>query len=265
MNRISPRKQHVIALITILIVVSIITIAAKWEQTQPHSNELRTAAEEDLSDHSDSLRQNSVEIPTVNQGDPIEMGSDPIGGLCTIGYVDKKKRVGYTAAHCIKNKYHGATDTVLLDNSELGFGIEVGTIEQHPRFQEWDPTGIRYDIAIIHFNDDVIIGDNIYSGDTLIGEKDVHEGDHVCLYGRSSLESSCGEVHRWKDADNFETTIRSRDGDSGGPVWKVSEKGEPLGLVGIHNYNWNDKGGRGESGHTFTDYINDFTDEFASK
>lgn len=176
--------------------------------------------------------------PILNQGDyVVSLTGSP--QKCTIAYVDKVRRIGYTAAHCISPDGEKQGDVHWMKDFDQWSDIrKIGTITAHPKYDYngFDRFANIYDLAIIYFNDNIVIGDNIYSGDTLLDIHSVKLGDKVCNYGTSTRKINCGEVNQLHPYDFFQSTIRSQAGDSGGPTWLIDENGNTQGLVGVTSF-----------------------------
>lgn len=160
---------------------------------------------------------------TVEQGAAISVG---LHGMCTLGYNDHTKGVSYTAAHCGND----GDPVYLVDpttNNVIG-STSVGTFHPSEQYSQ-----IPYnDWATITWNSDVTLGENIYSGDTILAQGDVVDGDEVCVHGETSHagthDTSCGIFAGWSEEAFAMHIDRGRPGDSGGPVWVPGR-----GLVGV--------------------------------
>lgn len=136
-------------------------------------------------------------------------------GNCTLGYVDKEMRIGYTAAHCGREG-----DRVrIIDRTTNAHSREIGTFHPSTRYDEL----FSNDWGYIQWDRGVELGGNPYSGDAIIDPNDVKRGEEVCYHGETShkgtKDTTCGTFYR---ATGESFAIRGaywRPGDSGGPVW----------------------------------------------
>lgn len=162
------------------------------------------------------------EVPTtLHQGDRVSVEGS---GYCTIGYVDAKSRTAITAKHC--------AEKLLIPNAPL-VKRNLHVISRTA------PTLIDdRDIAIIHLSDNVRIGGNPYTGDTLLTASEVaHIIDtrdvQVCNYGKRSNTVTCQDVARLTGNTLFGRGATNIPGDSGGPVWLKDDTGASLGFIGV--------------------------------
>ena len=163
-------------------------------------------------------------LNAVNQGDELLTNKNR---ACTIGYIDKIQRVAYTAAHCAKANYQG-TSTVRLAKTRAEIGTFVYPAEYLPSvpFLPYEETrnidSPEIDIVAIKLNDNVILGNNIYSGDTRVPYSDVSIGEKACFYGKTTAAVKCGTI-TYKTPYNHRifvnTGVRSINGDSGGTIF----------------------------------------------
>lgn len=186
--------------------------------------------------------QNALSQPvTVNQGDYIDVGLTK----CTVGYIDHAADRIYTAGHCANDN----TYTARLDNKPLGqFRTvkEEGTLSSH------------LDVGYIIPHNNVTLGKNTYTTDTVLDENDIHLGDTLCSYGGRSKTIQCANIESLTDL--YASTRGTAgggaydmlSGDSGGPAWIINPDGSPKGLVGFNSHisgdgqtgavNWNSYG-----------------------
>lgn len=160
---------------------------------------------------------------TVNQGAAISVG---LRGMCTLGYNDHAKGVSYTAAHCGLD----GDPVYLVDptTSRVIGNAAVGTFHPSKLYSQ-----IPYnDWATITWNSNVKLGKNAYSGDTILAQDDVADGDEVCFHGETSHagtdDTTCGTFAGWSEEAFAMQVDRARPGDSGGPVWVPGR-----GLLGV--------------------------------
>jgi len=175
----------------------------------------------------DNPDRQDLENITVNQGDSFHIlkpeGRDESSHMdvftvidCTIGYVDEKLHRAYTAGHCGETGFTAKNDQ----------GEEIGSFHKNPRY---NPKTYRNDQAYIELNDNIIVGDNYFSGDNVVDVEDLSTGDTLCSYGAKSKKTHCGEL-RTVDEKNIvgDSNSGGIPGDSGGPSWVPGK-----GLVGL--------------------------------
>lgn len=161
------------------------------------------------------------DLPTIVQGDEISIEEKK---TCTIGYIDHKERLAYTADHCsFKGK-----KSVVYDNDDN----VIGTIES--RTDRSSKTllsqSMGNDFNVIKLNNYVSLGENIYSGSRKVDISDVKSSEKVCMYSRMQKKINCGNIKIV--AGNVivgDSGAYGKLGDSGGPVWIPGE-----GFIGIY-------------------------------
>lgn len=152
--------------------------------------------------------------------------------LCTLAYVDPVLRVAFTAGHC-------RGDGPVTDHE--GNVIGNSTVSRNTT-----PSGtvVAADQPIADY-EEIVLADDVTANNILPDGRPlrsdpglaVRPGDAVCHFGIITKET-CGTV----DAVNngwFTMTngVLSQQGDSGGPVYKMSAAG-PATIVGIFNSIW---------------------------
>ena len=155
---------------------------------------------------------------------------------CTLSYIDHTHRLGYTSAHCLGS----------VDNGTYTDGsVTVSNEDEQPIGQAWPNTNYvagqsynPYDIAVIRFDDTVLLGENTYSGDNLITSADIVESDTFCTYGATSLKVRCGDdtstYGLYRSPGEFHVVgAGTKPGDSGSPVWVRDENGNTKGYLGV--------------------------------
>lgn len=168
------------------------------------------------------LDDDGLNLPiTINQGDRVRV---PGAATCTIGYVDAANRTAYTAGHCTKND-----DDVAMSTTKIMFG--------DINFDDNDSAAGR-DIATITLSDNVRIGKNSYSGDTVLTEEDIRalaqrDDVRVCNYGMRSKTVYCQNISHTDSTYLYGEGDPSKHGDSGGPAWLIDADGNSLGLAGV--------------------------------
>lgn len=161
---------------------------------------------------------------SIKQGDKIFANNSQ----CTLSYANAETRIAYTAAHCIDKqaKYTGYTHPVEVyayNNNNRMVPIGTSTISLN---------GV--DLAVIKINDDISIGDNLYSGDIVLGRTDIAEGDMVCRYGARSQKQACSKYSFEQDNVIFVEDEELISGDSGGPTWVTTATGDIKGYLGVY-------------------------------
>ena len=152
--------------------------------------------------------------------------------LCTLGYVEPNLRIAVTAGHC------RASGTVTDKDGNV-----IGALAM---YRDNTPSG-----TTVSTNDSI----NDYEGMTLAADANatavlpggrslvsdpstvVHAGEAVCHYGVATQET-CGTVEGvYNGWFTMSHGILSQRGDSGGPVYVLSDDGRAV-LVGIFNSTW---------------------------
>lgn len=161
------------------------------------------------------------ELPTIVQGDEISIDKKK---TCTIGYIDHKSRIAYTADHC---SFKGKKSVVYDNDDHI-----IGTIES--RTDRSSKTllsqSMGNDFNVIKLNNYVSLAENVYSGDEKVDISDVESSDRVCVYSRMQKKVNCGKIRMVAgnvivgDSDAY-----GKLGDSGGPVWIPGK-----GFIGIY-------------------------------
>lgn len=162
----------------------------------------------------------------VNQGDRI-MTPVLANLTCTLGYVDRRAGVAYTAGHC---GFAGAaianTRGQIIGYFEASnmlasvYTIPVAyAAEFMPSLRPQVSAGPTADIARIRFVPGVVAGANTFSGDRIVPLQEVRRGDKLCAVGSQSRRVSCGSVDRVNGDATFAFHRGLIPGDSGGPSW----------------------------------------------
>lgn len=160
---------------------------------------------------------------------------------CTLGFIDQQRRMGYAAAHCvpgtITNVYQdGGAEIYTTEGQRVGTAYPMLTFG--PAYAA-DKLGTTEDLSVIYFTDNATLQPNRFSGDTVIPKSDINpETDTFCVYGATTRATTCGQLLEalMSDLDDNIITVEGVNvakGDSGGPMWKVDDQGNPQGLVGI--------------------------------
>ena len=200
----------------------------------------------DLSSDSDKTEADNTPPITVEQGmriyTPFGQRTDAEGKTrnvlkgCTLSYIDHAHKLGYTSAHCL-----GAVD----NGTYTGGSVTVSNEDEQPIGQAWPNTNYvagkdynPYDIAVIRFDDNVILGENSYSGNAVVTATDIVESDTFCTYGATSLKVRCGDdtstYGLYRSPGEFHVVgAGTKPGDSGSPVWVRDENGNTKGYLGV--------------------------------
>lgn len=147
---------------------------------------------------------------TLNQGETLffPSGENNQKTTCTTGYVNHSNHTVLTAGDCGKKG-----DKVFVVGEQV-----VGEIMHIS----------DYGIITIKLDDAVNAGENIYSGDKILGPRDVEPHQELRGYGAISNEKSTEILNFGKD-HILSTTMKMSESDSGGPLY-VPDQGI-LGLM----------------------------------
>ncbi|WP_394282297.1 hypothetical protein [Corynebacterium sp.] len=143
---------------------------------------------------------------TVTQGDEILGFRGLVWNTCTLGFVDRAARVGYTASHCA---FPG--EPVFNSRSQL-----IGFVEKSNMLAL---NGGATDVARIRFVDGVRMGANVHTGDARVPAHTVRPGENLCAWDRTDARVVCGPVTdvRGKNVNGHLPGVGP--GDSGSPAW----------------------------------------------
>jgi len=152
--------------------------------------------------------------------------------LCTLGYVDPGLRVAFTAGHCRGNGAVTDKDgnfiggmAVYRDNTPDG-----STVKTTDSISDYEGIGLANDAL----PNNVLPGGRVLVSDPSIVVK---PGESVCHFGVTTGES-CGTVEAVNNGwFTMAHGIVSQKGDSGGPVYVVTDDGRAA-LVGLFNSTW---------------------------
>lgn len=172
----------------------------------------------------DSIYAKNAPYVTMHQGDKIQT----LTSSCTLSYVDKETRTGYTAAHCIGDRR--TTDIAQRRTAIPLWGVHEG----RPTYigEAIMATNVT-DLAIVKFADNVVIGDNLYSGNTMFtGE--LSADDYICRYGAESRIGACTPYYSTNNDTVYSQEEHLIPGDSGGPSWVSDAQGNPKGYLGVY-------------------------------
>lgn len=164
---------------------------------------------------------------TVSQGDRIFINGET---ACTIGYVDKETHTAYTAAHCL-----GKETEFELDIRQKPQNVKVLNKYRHIPIGTAHMSQNVVDMAIINLNENVIVGENIYSGNTILNPNTLDANNRICGYGATTKTVECFSPYSITAREIIGSTMYRKPGDSGGPTWVVDDQGETQGLIAIHS------------------------------
>lgn len=154
----------------------------------------------------------------VNQGDIVEVGITK----CQVGYVDAASKTVYVARHCFTQ---GPGEVLYKNSQAVGYSTRAGLIDV--RFKNDDVMAVR-------LYEDVIAGQNLFSGDAIVDYDTLESGMEVCANSVKQRKVVCGSLQGAGDGvikvESDDTLIQ---GDSGGPAWLVDDSGNPLSFVGV--------------------------------
>lgn len=159
----------------------------------------------------------SAAAPTA----PEQGGAVHIGGsaVCTIGYNDLARGVSITAAHCGNDgdrvRLYDRTD----NNPRTNVSREIGTFRASAHYDN----GFSNDWGEIVWDRGVTMGENRYSGDTVLTLDEVKRGEEICWHGetthKGTTNESCGTFFERTNESFTVRAPKSDQGDSGGPIW----------------------------------------------
>lgn len=152
--------------------------------------------------------------------------------LCTLGYVDPKLGVAFTAGHC-----RGSGTVTDKDGNVIG-GMAVYR-DNTPDGSTVSTTDTITDYEDIGLAKDAIPNNVLPGGRILVTDPSVvlKPGEPVCHFGVTTGES-CGTVESVNNGwFTMSHGIVSQKGDSGGPVYVPTDDGRAV-LVGLFNSTW---------------------------
>ncbi len=152
---------------------------------------------------------------------------------CTLSYVDSMSRTGMTAGEC--------TDTGSIADLHGNLLGEVLLMSRNLPQQVGDappPDDIVSDYAAVKFDSGVQLSNTMPNGTRLrlAQNAGVEPGLATCLMGSASGQL-CGKVDTVDGGWFTITGTTGRVGDSGAPVYTITQPGEAL-LVGIYSLRW---------------------------
>ncbi|MGH3676440.1 MAG: hypothetical protein ACRDU5_12015 [Mycobacterium sp.] len=152
--------------------------------------------------------------------------------VCTLGFVDPAARIAFTAGHCrgsgrVADKDGNVigTQATFRDNTPDG-----ATIATDHMISDWEAIGLAPDVAV----NNILPG-----GRTLVSDPSIvpQPGRPVCHFGMITGES-CGTIEAVNNGwFTMANGIVSQKGDSGGPVYVVTNDGRAV-IIGMFNSTW---------------------------
>ena len=177
-------------------------------------------------------------LPATANADPVLVfpGMEIHQGshLCTLGYVDPRLKVAFTAGHC-----RGDGPVTDKDNKLIGNLATFRDNTPNGAFVNTDQQIADYESIVLA--PDVAVNNSLPGGRVLASDPGlvVTPGEPICHFGVITGES-CGTV---ESVNNGWFTMGhgavSQQGDSGGPVYITSPAGSAR-IVGIFNSVWGD-------------------------
>ncbi|BBY35495.1 hypothetical protein MMIN_35560 [Mycolicibacter minnesotensis] len=152
--------------------------------------------------------------------------------VCTLGYVDPVTRVAFSAGHC---RGSGA----VTDRGGRLIGHLATFRDNTPNGSTVNTDQVIADYEAIVLADDVDVNDVLPGGLQLQADPDheMNPGEPVCHFGIVTGET-CGAIERINNGwFTMSRSIRSQQGDSGGPVYAVRDGGSAR-IVGLFNSVW---------------------------
>lgn len=152
--------------------------------------------------------------------------------VCTLGYVDPVTRVAFSAGHC---RGSGA----VTDRGGRLIGHLATFRDNTPNGSTVNTDQVIADYEAIALADDVDVNDVLPGGLQLQADPDheMNPGEPVCHFGIVTGET-CGAIERINNGwFTMSRSIRSQQGDSGGPVYAVRDGGSAR-IVGLFNSVW---------------------------
>jgi hypothetical protein len=152
--------------------------------------------------------------------------------LCTLGFVEPNLRIGFTAGHCrgsgpVSDKDGNFIGGLALYRDNTPDGATVTTTDT---ISDYEGIGLANDAM----PNNVLPGGRVLVSDPSVV---VHPGQPVCHFGVSTGES-CGTVEAVNNGwFTMAHGIVSQKGDSGGPVYVVTDDGRAV-IVGLFNSTW---------------------------
>jgi len=154
--------------------------------------------------------------------------------VCTLGYVDPVLRVAFSAGHC-------RGSGIVTDRGGTVIGRLATFRDNTPNGSTVNTDQVIADYEAIELADDVDVNDVLPGGLHLQGgpAAEVSPGEAVCHFGIVTGET-CGTVERVNNGwFTMTRSVRSQQGDSGGPVYAVRDGGSAR-IVGLFNSMWGD-------------------------
>jgi hypothetical protein len=152
--------------------------------------------------------------------------------VCTLGFVDPAARIAFTAGHC-----RGSGPVADKDGNVIGSQAtfrdntpDGSTIATDHMISDWEAIGLAPDAQL----NNILPG-----GRTLVSDPSIvpQPGQPICHFGMITGES-CGTVEAVNNGwFTMANGIVSQKGDSGGPVYVVTNDGRAV-IIGMFNSTW---------------------------
>ena len=179
-----------------------------------------------------------VAMPAPAQASPVPVypGMEIHQGhnVCTLGYVDPKLRLAFTAGHC-------RADGPVTDKDGNFIGGLALYRDNTPDGSTVSTTDVISDYEAIGLAVDAVPNNRLPVGRPLVSDPSVaiHPGVTVCHFGVATGES-CGNVEAVNNGwFTMAHGVVSQKGDSGGPVYVPTDNGRAV-VVGLFNSTWGD-------------------------
>jgi hypothetical protein len=180
----------------------------------------------------------ALTLPSApTQADPgvlVHPGMEIIQGtnVCTLGYVDPRTRVAFTAGHCRGNGMVHDTDGRIIGNQALfrDNTPDGATIDTNHQIADWEAITLALDVAVSNI---------LPGGRQLVADPGVvpSPGLSVCHFGVVTGES-CGTIEAvYNGWFTMANGVVSQKGDSGGPVYVFTPDGRAA-IIGMFNSTW---------------------------
>lgn len=221
-----------------LVATGLMLLSAGVHATPAQAWELPPGAADTAANISGQLGRNAPAGTAVSQGDRIQTIRGIFYDECTLGYVNRRAGVAYTAAHC------GLAGEPVYNEREqiIGFYEDSHLILRHlnvllsniaifnPAVMPMVGSGPLADVARIRLVPGVVGGANTFSRDRIAPLHEVRPGDKVCAAGATTRHVYCGRVDRVNGDTTYAVMSGLRPGDSGGPAWAPGK-----GFIGVNS------------------------------
>ena len=152
--------------------------------------------------------------------------------VCTLGFVDTATRTAFTAGHCrgsgpVNDKDGNVIGAQAMYRDNTPDGSTVATDHM---ISDWEAIGLAPDVQV----NNILPGGRILVSDPGIAPQ---PGQPICHFGVITGES-CGTVEAVNNGwFTMANGIVSQKGDSGGPVYVVTNDGRAA-IIGMFNSTW---------------------------